>query len=533
MPQHDSTTGDLRDHAKQQIQAGQLDAAQITLRSLLKSSPQYLPAWLELAHVLVQQGHWKSSSEPLLQATRYLPKHAPAVLQLVQQLMGRGEIIAARRCLDFLAQAPQPPAELLLAQAHLRFLLGEIAVAKDFIERALRAGADAPDDHHMHAMLLQFSGDIGGACEVLEQCVERWPHYGDAAMVLVNLRRQTVKANRLAYVEEQLGKRVGGKPSRDEKFVYAEFEYARFKILDDLGRCDEAWPALLRCNRCMQELNPYDAKGEAAMADALIEMPVPRMATEGVEHPEGPIPIFIVGMPRSGTTLLERMLSGHSRVASAGELIDFWQHLHWVTDIRPNKTDGLLQVIKRSDRVNFREVGTRYLRQTQWRAGNCDFYIDKLPANIQMVSFIRRALPHALILHMMRDPMDTCFSNFKAMFGNVSPYSYDLEALAHYYSQYAKVMRHWMVHLPGAMLNVRYADLVGDTETVMRQVLTYCNLEVEEACLYPERNRQPVATPSSAQVREPVHQRGVGQWRRYEAQLQPLKHALGELAEGV
>jgi len=143
-----------------------------------------------------------------------------------------------------------------------------------------------------------------------------------------------------------------------------------------------------------------------------------------------------------------------------------------------------------------------------------------------MVAFIRRALPHAPILHMVREPMDTCFSNFKAMFGNISSYSYDLGALAHYYGQYARLAHHWRASIPGAMLDVSYASLVRDPETTLREVLQYCGLTFEAGCLRPELNSTPVATPSSAQVRESIHTRGMGQWRHYAKHLKSLQLAI-------
>ena len=518
----------LRQRAQQYISAERLAEAQTTLESLLRLDPHDTEACLDLADVMFRRGQLRASSRPLLQALQRLPTDAPLIIRLVQSLMARGEILAARDCLDFLSQAPHPPPELLVAQAQLRFSNGEIPMAKALVDRAMRAGIDSPSDHHLQAMLLQFSGKIDQACEVLEKCLQRWPHYGDAAMVLVNLRKQKPESNRLEYVREQLRRLPEGSRNENDKFVRAEFEYALFKILDDLGRHDEAWPALARCNALMHEINPYDGDGGAAVVEALTSMPgvIGSAGATTMPRPEGPTPIFIVGLPRSGTTLLDRMLSSHSAVTSAGEIIDFWRQLHWVADVTPARTEGLCKVIQRSPNIDFAELGARYLRQTQWRAQGRQYYIDKLPGNIQMVAFIRRALPHAPILHMVRDPMDTCFSNFKAMFGNTSPYSYDQQALARHYGQYARVANHWRTHIPDAMLDVSYASLVRDPETTMRQVIAHCGLEMEANCLKPELNAAPVATPSNAQVRESIHTRGLDQWRQYAEQLEPLRQAL-------
>ncbi|MGN2253254.1 tetratricopeptide repeat-containing sulfotransferase family protein [Frateuria sp. GZRe12] len=513
----------LRARARSHVQAHQLAQAQALLEAIIQQAPHDLAASIDLADVLFRQGRLQASTAPLLQAARRLPRNAPLIIALVQHLIARGEVVAARAALDLLALAPDPPAGLLVAQANLRFALGEVAVAKALMDKAMAAGASAPEERHLYAMLLQFSGDIDGACRVLEECLRRWPAFGDAAMVLANLQRQRPESNRLEQWREQLDRLPAATAGPAEAFVRAEFEYALFKTLDDLGRHDEAWPALERCNALMHRLNPYDAAAEVAVTDALIRMPVRRI---GTATSDGPTPIFIVGMPRSGTTLLDRILSSHSRVTSAGEIIDFWRQLHWVADVVPAKAKGLLHIIGRSSDIDYRALGARYLAQTQWRAQGRDFYIDKLPANIQLVSFIRRALPHAPILHMVREPMDTCFSNFKAMFGNVSPYSYDLEALAHHHRQYERLARHWHDGMPGAMLDVSYADLVQYPAATIGRVLTHCGLAVEDACLRPERNAAPVATPSSAQVRESIHTRGLGQWQLYERQLEPLRMAL-------
>lgn len=524
-------TEHLRARIHEQIRSGQLDAAQASLKSLVKLSPQSISVCLKLSDILARQGRWNDSCGPLLLAAQHLPRHVPMVLQLIQQLIAHGEVVAARQCLDFLDQAPNPPVDLLRSQAGLRSMLKEYALANGLLERATREGANDPDSHYMHAMLLHFTGDMTQACCVLERCIRRWPSYVDAALLLVNLRKQTQEVNLLSHADEQLDRFTKGDQDRGRKFARAKLEYIRFKALDDLDRREEAWPALASFNKHMHELCPYDAEGESAVVDALVRFSaVDDIAGHGEPALDGPVPIFIVGMPRSGTTLLERMLSAHSQVGSAGEIIDFRRQLRMMTNVRYDHPRGLLQAIECSDRIDFRELGARYLRQTQWHARGRAFYIDKLPSNIQMVSFIRRALPRAPILHMVRNPMDTCFSNFKSMFGNASSYSYSMGTLAHYYRQYTRIATHWHHCLPEAMLDVPYTELVSDTEDVVRRVLAHCGLAMEAACLHPERNTLPVATRSSAQVREPVHQRGMSSWRRYETHLQPLKKALVSLA---
>lgn len=527
MLSNQSSLEQLHQRAKAYIDNRQWPAAQATLETILQHAPGDLASSIQLSDALFRQGQLQGSTLPLLRALGRLPRDAPLITELVQHLIARGEIVAARSCLDLLAQAPDPPARLWIIQANLRFMIGEVREALELIEKAVRAGADSPAELHLYAMLLQFNGQMDAARKVLEDCLVRWPHFGDAAAILVDLHKQTPDGNQLPLLREQLRHLPEQPTDASQAFVRAEFEYATFKTLGDLGHHEEAWQALARCNALMHRLNPYRRDTEEATTDALIGIPLDsHPVTPDAPRPEGPTPIFIVGMPRSGTTLLERILSSHSKVTSAGEITDFWRQLHWVADVVPDKSQSLQQIAERERDIDYHQLGQRYLKQTQWRAQGRDYYVDKMPGNIQMVAFIRRALPHAPILHMARDPMDTCFSNFKAMFGNASPYSYDLEALAHYYLQYRRLVNHWHDALPGAMLDVSYADLVQKSTQTVHRVLAHCGLEAEEACLRPERNIAPVATRSSPQVRESIHTRGLDQWRHYAEQLESLRLSL-------
>lgn len=520
-----NTEASLRARAQQHIQAQQWLPAQVALESLLEREPADVATRMELARVMLRQGLMRAQGEQLVQASQTPAADHQLTAQLVQRLCFSGEIAAARACLDRFESRPASSADILVVQAHLRWNLGEFERARALLERALGAGVDEPGEHHFYAMLLQFSGDTERAGQVLDMCLQRWPRFGSAAVSLSNLRKQTPATQHLDFLRQQLECLPLGSDNPEIRFVHAEFAAALFKELDDLGQHAAAWQSLAHSNALMHELNPYDGAGEEAIVEALIDASrhSGKANATGAPRLDGPTPIFIVGMPRSGTTLLDRMLSNHSQVTSAGEINDALRQLHWVTDVVPAGVRGMLEAIRRSRKIDFAELGARYLEQTQWRAHGRPYYIDKLPGNIQIVPFIRRALPHARILHMVRDPMDVCFSNFKAMFGNVSAYSYDLRSLAHYYGLYIRLVNHWHDTMPGAMLDVPYAELVTDPEANLRRVLDHCGLTMEQACLHPERNSAPVATPSSVQVREGIHARGIGQWRHYATQLEPLK----------
>ena len=507
-----ATEGRLRRRARQYIDAGLMDAAQITLEALVEQLPGDLLLRLELANVLLKRGQLRASTHQLLKIALARAGDAQLIVQTVRRLYFHGEILAARACLDCLELAPKPTAPMLAEQAQLRWMLGEIPAALTLMDRAIAVGVETPDACYLYAMLCQFTGHITQANRVLEASLRQWPNFSDAAVALANVRKQTPQNNNAA----------------EAGVARAGFESALFKELDDLGCYEEAWQALARSNALMHALNPYDAIGETAVTDAIIHASAAIAAAQAGPPIafKGPTPIFIVGMPRSGTTLLDRMLSSHSQVVSAGEINDFRRQLRWMTDVPSGGVQGMLNALQRSTDIDFGELGARYLQQTQWRAQGRRFYIDKLPINVRMVHLIRRALPHAPILHMVREPMDVCFSNFKAMLGPASAYSYDMRALAHYYEQYVRLTNHWHTSMPGAMLDVSYAALVSEPAATLHRVLERCGLLDEEGCLHPERNAAPVATPSSAQVREPIHSRALGEWQHYAKQLEPLRLVL-------
>jgi len=186
-----------------------------------------------------------------------------------------------------------------------------------------------------------------------------------------------------------------------------------------------------------------------------------------------------------------------------------------------------LPLVASTGSIDFAEVGWRYLEQTQWRAEGRPYYVDKLPPNYMLAGFIRRALPQAKIVHMGRDPMDLCFSNYRALFGDAFAYSYDLGALAAHHQQYRRLMRHWHEVMPGAIHDVDYSALVQDTEGAVRALLEFCGLPFEAGCIDTAANPGPSATLSSAQVRERIHTRGLQEWKPYAAHLDGLRQALG------
>ena len=499
------------------LDEGNLDAARISLESILIRDPADTQAHLALSDVAWDDDRVRDSARHALAAARALPHDPEVIVAVAGVLMRAGEIVAVRACLEHPALATTQLIPVLLHMAGLRYMLNENAEALRLYDRVVAAGADGADVRFQRGMQLVFNGRLQEAEVELLECVRQRPEFGRAWQELSRLRKQTAQDNHLDGLARGLRSVEPG------SYEHAAIEFARYKELEDLGRYDEAWDALAHGNALIYARHNHDPAFTRRLFEELT-----RVCTADLVRPRdivhaGPQPIFIIGMPRSGTTLLDRLLGNHSQVASVGELDDFARQLRWATDHCTTLDDT---VIERLAQLDFPELGRRYLEQTQWRAQGKPFYTDKLPRNWMVAGLIRRALPQARILHLVRDPMDVCFSNYRALFADAFAHIYDLDALASHYAVYRRTLAHWHAVMPGQILDVPYADLVQDPEATLRRVLAFCGLAWEPGCADLTRNRSAVATLSAAQVREPIHKRFVGSWLRYERQLAGMKQAL-------
>lgn len=510
-------TDRLWQRAQRYMAEGQPVAVRITLESLLQRNPSHTQAHLILSEIAWTDNRVRDSAQHALDAARELPDNANLVADVADMLIRAGENVAARACLDTINPALLMDSELLVRLGGLRTLLGEHPESLSFLDRASVCGARDADFHFQRGLELTYNGRVEEAEAEHKKALIAKPTFGRSSLAIARLRKQTVDSNHTEFLDWQLTSVEPG--SEDEIAI----EFARYKELEDIDQYEAAWQALLRGNAMKYGQKSYDVSYSWRLMRELTKRLSADQLIPGNSLFEGPQPIFIVGMPRSGTTLLDRMLSNHSMITSAGELDDFGRQLRWVADHRTTLDEHVLQHIHELD---YAEIGRRYLAQTQWRAKGKKFFIDKLPRNWMLAGMIRRALPQARILNLVRDPMDVCFSNFRALLGDAFNYSYDLDALAQHYLQYRHVVAHWHHAMPGAILDVDYGELVKDPERVVREVFDFCGLEWESDCSDLARNKSTVATLSMAQVRDAVHTRSFEEWRPYEKHLDNLKRTI-------
>jgi tetratricopeptide (TPR) repeat protein len=490
------------------LKANRRDEAQALSASLLERFPDDIRARLFAVDLASARGDRKAAIGQLDTLLQAEPANPGVLLRKAQLLFAdyrRGEARAVaqaaaghvqsdvrhfRAFARILADCQDlEGARALLERAHARFPR-EIAVLFDLAVAEFQLNRVEEAEQHL-AELLQLA-----------------PFHPGALRLRSMLRSQTSERNHI----EDLEGRLARMPQRPD--VVAGCCYALAKEYEDLQQYEKSFRALERGARACRSTLKYDTQVEMSSLRFVREVFPPdafRSLGPGFET-EGPI--FIVGMPRTGTTLLERLLASHSQVWSVGEFTVFPPLLAELVNERLANAAEAEPAREASLRIDFRELGMRYTAAARQLSGERPYFVDKLPFNFLYCGYILAALPGAKLIHLMRDPMDTCYAVYKTQFVNAYHWSYDLDELADYYVGYREQMDHWHRVLPGRILDVQYEDLVRDTEGQARRVLEWCGLTWEDSVLAYHDQDRPSMTASAAQVRRPVYADSIGSWRR-------------------
>ncbi|MDH4320517.1 MAG: sulfotransferase [Desulfobulbaceae bacterium] len=395
--------------------------------------------------------------------------------------------------------------------------LGDKAGAEEAYARAIAIAPGHAEAQNNLGAIYSEQGRLAEACRAFEAAIAARPDFVEAHYNLSSLKNYTPGDPHLAALETVATQAIPlPVPAR------VRYNFALGKAREDVGDYDRAFAAYAEGNRLQHDLQPYDeAQAEAICArikevfdrDFLAKTPSPAACGQADKTP-----VFIVGMPRSGTTLIEHILASHPSVYGAGELID----LHEVIHAAPGAIKGqpFTAWAPRLTDAELAAMGDRYLQRV-WRLRPEARYItDKMPANFFYIGLLRRMLPGARIIHAVRDPMDSCFSCFTRLFNDTMAFAYDLDTLGRYYVRYTQLMGHWHELLPaGAILDVRYEEMVADVEGQTRRMLAHLDLPWDDACLAFYNNRRPVKTASVAQVRRPIYTTSVARWQRFAPHL--------------
>lgn len=523
-------------------------------RHALAIRPGFIDAHARLGHVLIAAGKHVDAIAHFLQVLAARPDDAPSHHSLgivyrsegrlseaearyrralaidpnyVEALINLGNVLGAQGRLADAESSYRQALVLDDGYAETHFNLGNILRdqnrqldAEQSYRRALKIAPRHVKALNNLGLCLKRQGRLDEARECFEAAIETRPEFVQSHCNLSPLKTYAIDDPHLALFEGQLHQ-VPSLPKTGQ----SSYWFALGKMREDVGRYEEAFAAYVQGNRCQHELFPHDEAREVALVERLRSVfseaffasrPKPTYVDK--------TPIFIVGMPRSGTSLIEQILSTYPGVYGAGELTDLDDVVYSVEKNSGERKESYPEIIVNLSADELRRLGEIYIDRVWRHTPPAERITDKMPANFLHIGMIHLMLPQARIIHAMRDPMDSCFSCYSRLFaGNNLDFAYRLETVGRYYVRYIQMMRHWQRVLPlGTVLDVRYEDMVTDTEGQARRLLAYLGLPWDERCLAFHQNQRVVRTASVAQVRKPIYRSSVARWKHFEAHLAPL-----------
>jgi len=467
-----------------------LDDAEILLESVLKIAPDYRAARYDYACVLLERHLYKRACEEAEKLLAIDPHHPDYRALYASASVGVGEHERAITLYQKLVQELPGAAELHLSLAHSLKTQGRQA---ESIEAYRAAAAARPD-------------------------------FGDAYWSLANLKTHR-------FTDDEIARMRSAEASPSTKAVDRyHLSFALAKALEDRGDYAESWHHYRQGNALKRTESRYRAEiieiNTRKQAEVCTQEFFASRKGFGIPQPD---PIFIVGLPRAGSTLIEQILASHSCVDGTHELGEIPRI---VLDLQGRQPDldnprypGVLAELTSED---FRQLGEQYLVDTRSYRGDRPYFIDKMPNNFRHIGLIHLMLSNAKIIDVRREPIACCFSNLKQLFATGQEFTYSVEDIARYYRSYLDAMHHWDAVLPGRVLRVQHEDIVEDLESGVRRILDFCGLAFEPSCLEFYKTARSVRTASSEQVRQPIFRDGLDQWTKYEPWLGPLKEALGD-----
>jgi tetratricopeptide (TPR) repeat protein len=505
------------------IGQGRFLKAEEYCRQFLLKIPHHVEGMRLLADIGMRLGVLDDAEFLLESALKIEPDNNRIRIDYVQALRKRQKfqqaLEQAKRLLD---SSPKNPQFLSLFAVE-SMKSGDYEVALGAFDDVLAQLPGDPTTLTSKGHAYKTSGEYDSAVGSYRAALTSQPHYGEAYYSLANLKVYEFSDDEITSMLAQ---------ESDNNLSHIDrtyFSFALGKAYEDRGDFDTSFDFYQRGNLLKKSRSRYNAEqmSEDLLAQSDVCTSELFAARSGVGH-EAADPIFIVGLPRSGSTLLEQILSSHSLVDGTLELpniLSLSQRLR--RRGRQSDASKYPDILAELSAEELKSFGEEFISDTRMHRQDAPFFIDKMPNNFRHIGLINLILPNAKIIDARRHPMSCCFSGFKQLFAEGQEFSYDLSDIGRYYGDYVTLMDHWDKVLPGKVLRVHYEDVVADIDTQVRRILDYCGLPFEDACINFHQTDRSVRTPSSEQVRQPIYQSGLAQWRHFEERLGPLKEALG------
>jgi predicted Zn-dependent protease len=505
---------------------GDVLAAERVVRQYLITHGDHVEGMRLLAQIGMEMDVTDDAERLLEHAVTLAPEHRVARYEYALVLLKRHKHAKAARELEKLLATDPQNWMYRTTYATIRTGFGDYATALPLYRQILAERPNEPELHLSIAHALKTLGDTGSAIASYHAAAAARPAYGEAYWSLANLKTYR-------FTEEELARMRADEASAQIAPVDRyHLCFALGKALEDRAEYEESFAYYQRGNALKKfecRYRPEPLERNARLQSSLCTRSFFE-ARAGMGCAD-PAPIFIVGLPRSGSTLIEQILASHSKVEGTMELADIPRLVQELQgrdriDEAPRYPGILAQMSAR----DFQSLGERYLADTRVYRQGKPYFIDKMPNNFRHLGLIHLMLPNAKIIDARREALACCFSNYKQLFASGQQFTYSFEDLARYYRMYVDLMDHWDQALPGRILRVQHEQVVDDLEGSVRRILAFCGLKFESACIEFHRTERTVHTASSEQVRRPINREGLDQWRHYAPWLQPLKEALGTLA---
>jgi tetratricopeptide (TPR) repeat protein len=519
--QNSTPAGGL-DAAWSLLAAGRLDEAATAAQALIATNATDPRAWHLLSLIAAKRGRLVEALACIGRAVALQPNDVGLRLQQGQYLIANGQRSEALGVATSLADATLGRADWNDALGTLFTLCDEPSRALPFFLAAVRQSPNDSRYHYNLAAVQRMTGDLADAEATLDSVIANQPSNAYAYYTRADLRTQSRERNHVREMTDALDRHV---QHVGDRILIC---YALGKELDDIGDYGRAFHYFKRGADAQRALFTYDVRDDTAAIDRIIERHT-REAVTGAGGFDSDECIFVIGLPRTGTTLVEQILSSHSEVFGAGELQAFPLAVINAVKALYGRPVGKWELAELSLKLEPERLGRGYLEATRPQTGRTRHFVDKQPTNYLYAGLIGRALPRARFIVVSRDPVDSCFAMYRALFTGAYPFSYTLSELAAYYAAWHRLIRHWQTVLGDRLLVVRYEDLVQRFEETARRMTGHCGLAWESRISSFHAHARTVTTASATQVRRPVYGSSVGKWRHYEEQLAPLIEALRAL----
>ena len=507
---------------KNNFHEGRALKAEQLCRAFLRDHPHHPEGMRALAEIAQKFGNLEEAEFLLESVTVLYPDHVQARIEHIEILRERQRYeLAHAQSAALLALDPESPI-FISHHAINEMHMGHFEKALALFEQVLSKVPNDPATLTSRGHVLKTFGRQDEAVASYKKAFQAKVEHGEAYYALANLKTYQFSDDEVRLMMDEEAKPDLMPLSR------IHMCFALGKAFEDQKDIAEAMHYYTRGNQLKREASRYDADRMTDELEAQMKVFTPAL----LEHHKGagcptPDPIFIVGLPRAGSTLLEQILASHSQVDGTLELPYILSTAHRLRNTL--KQDGLsypASLISLADE-NLLELGKRYLADSQIHRQDAPFFTDKMPNNFRHIGLIHLMLPNAKIIDARRDPLDCCFSGFKQLFAQGQEFSYGLREIGQYYRDYVRLMTHWDEVLPGRVLRVQHEDVLEDLEGQVRRILDYLELPFEDNCIRFHETKRAVRTASSEQVRQPLNRAGVGRWRPFAQHLQPLIEALG------